>query len=234
MAVLVSSMFLTVRWVDKIHLYVGQTEQELPVEASGAPQGRIDEVQAIRGADHHNLPSVFQPIHQSEQRRHDGTGGTDSTEVRCSADTSLEDWRWRDGPVDLILSAGPHWSQAIDLIKEDDGRALQVGLVDAERETQLSRVMFMFVRILELHLVSTGGGGHLFKEQPQLPLGLSDPLAEAVGSFPHEEGHLPVAMATLVGQRPGNQRLPRSGGAVKEAPSGKTQREFHQNAVALP
>lgn len=151
MAVLVSSMFLTVRWVDKIHLYVGQTEQELPVEASGAPQGRIDEVQAICGADHHNLPSVFQPIHQSEQRRHDGTGGTDSTEVRCSADTSrsLEDWRWRDGPVDLILSAGPHWSQAIDLIKEDDGRALQVGLVDAERETQLSRVMFMFVRILE-------------------------------------------------------------------------------------
>jgi hypothetical protein len=43
---------------------------------------------------------------------------------------------------------------------------------------------------------------HLVEEQAQLPFRLADPLAEAVGSFPHEERQLLVAMATLVGERP--------------------------------
>lgn len=60
---------------------------------------------------------------------------------------------------------------------------------------------------------------YLFEQQPQLPLRLAHPLAEAVGSLPHEERHFPVAVAALVGQRPGDQRLPRPGRTVKQTTS---------------
>ena len=62
---------------------------------------------------------------------------------------------------------------------------------------------------------------HLVKEQAQLAFWFADPLAEAVGSFPHEEGNLPVALATLVGKRPCYQGLSCPRRAVEQTPSGK-------------
>lgn len=61
---------------------------------------------------------------------------------------------------------------------------------------------------------------HLLEQKPQLALRLAHPLAEAVGSLPHEERHLPVAGAALVGQRSGDQRLPRPRRTVKQTTSG--------------
>lgn len=60
---------------------------------------------------------------------------------------------------------------------------------------------------------------HLLEQKPQLALRLAHPLAEAVGSLPHEERHLPVAVAALVGQRSGDQRLPRPRRTVKQTTS---------------
>ena len=74
--------------------------------------------------------------------------------------------------MDLVLSTTSDWSQAINLIEEDDGGSHLIGLV---------------------------------KQQPQLPLRLSDPLAQTVGSLPHEEGHLPVLCAALTGEGSGEQ-----------------------------
>lgn len=65
---------------------------------------------------------------------------------------------------------------------------------------------------------------YLFKQQPQLPLRLAHPLAEDIGTLPHEEGYLPVAMATLVGQRPGSQRLPGPRRSIKQTTSGERHR----------
>lgn len=69
-------------------------------------------------------------------------------------------------------------------------------------------------------------GCYLLKQQPELPFRLAHPLAEAVGSLPHEEGHLPVAAAALVGQRPGHQRLPRPRGAVEKTTSGDRREDL--------
>lgn len=60
---------------------------------------------------------------------------------------------------------------------------------------------------------------HLLEQKPQLALRLAHPLAEAVGSLPHEERHLPVAVAALVGQRSGDERLPRPRRTVKQTTS---------------
>lgn len=66
---------------------------------------------------------------------------------------------------------------------------------------------------------------HLLEQKPQLALRLAHPLAEAVGSLPHEERHLPVAAAALVGQRSGDQRLPRPRRTVKQTTSGDGRAE---------
>lgn len=58
-----------------LHLSVRQPEEELPVEASGPSQRRVDGVQPVCGSDHHDLTSAVQPVHQSEERRHDGAAG---------------------------------------------------------------------------------------------------------------------------------------------------------------
>lgn len=77
-------------------------------------------------------------------------------------------------------------------------------------------------------------GRYLLKQQPELPFRLAHPLAEAVGSLPHEEGHLPVAAAALVGQRPGHQRLPRPRGAVEKTTSGDRQEDLRQKYNVHP
>ena len=51
---------------------------------------------------------------------------------------------------------------------------------------------------------------YLVEKQSKLTLRLADPFTEAISSFTHEEGHLLVADAALVGQRPRHQRFPRS------------------------
>lgn len=77
-------------------------------------------------------------------------------------------------------------------------------------------------------------GRYLLKQQPELPFRLAHPLAEAVGSLPHEEGHLPVAAAALVGQCPGHQRLPRSRRAVEETTSGDRQEDLTEKYNVHP
>jgi len=62
-------------------------------------------------------------------------------------------------------------------------------------------------------------GPHLVEEEAQLAFRFADPLAETVGSFPHEEGNLAVSLAALVGERPRHQRLPGSRGAVEQTAS---------------
>ena len=71
-------------------------------------------------------------------------------------------------------------------------------------------------------------GLYLVKEQPELAFRLSHPLAQAVGPLPHEEGHLPLPLAALVGQRSGHQSLPRTRGTVEQA-APATDREFSLN-----
>ena len=46
---------------------------------------------------------------------------------------------------------------------------------------------------------------HLIEEESELSFGLPHPLAEAVGPLAHEEGHLFLPFAALVGQSPGHQ-----------------------------
>lgn len=65
----------TVRSETRCHLSVRQSEEELPVEASGPSQRRVDGVQPVRRSDHHDLASAVQPVHQSQERRHDGAAG---------------------------------------------------------------------------------------------------------------------------------------------------------------
>lgn len=71
-------------------------------------------------------------------------------------------------------------------------------------------------------MTHSGCSSDLIEEQPELPLRLPHPLAEAVGALPHEERHLLVPLAALVGQGPSHQRLPSAGGPVEQAASGNT------------
>lgn len=56
---------------------------------------------------------------------------------------------------------------------------------------------------------------HLVKQKAQLSLRLSNPLTEAIGTFPHEERHLSFAHTAFVGQRSSYQRFPSARGTVK-------------------
>lgn len=58
-----------------IYLSVRQSEEELSVEAPGPSQRRVDGVEPVCRSDHHNLTSTVQPVHQSQERWHDGAAG---------------------------------------------------------------------------------------------------------------------------------------------------------------
>ena len=49
---------------------------------------------------------------------------------------------------------------------------------------------------------------HLIKEEPQLSLCLTNPLAQTVSTFAHKEGHSLCATTALIGQGTCDQRLP--------------------------
>ena len=91
-------------------LGVGQVEEQLAVEASGASQRGVDGVHAVGGADHDDLPATVQSVHEREQRRDDGA-------------------------VDLVLLGGAHGRQAVDLVEEDHGGLVRARLV--EQQSQL-------------------------------------------------------------------------------------------------
>lgn len=60
---------------------------------------------------------------------------------------------------------------------------------------------------------------YLVKQQSQLPLGLSYPLAQTVCSFPHEESNLLPTFGALISKSPRHQGLPTPRRAVKKNPS---------------
>lgn len=93
-------------------LSVRESKQELPVEAAGPPQRWVNGVQPVSGADHHNLTAGIQAVHQNQQRGHDGA-------------------------VDVVLPAGANWSQAVNLIEEDDGGSHEVRLFKQQAELPL-------------------------------------------------------------------------------------------------
>ena len=66
---------------------VWETEQELPVEAPGPPQGGVDGVQPVGGSDHHHLSTAVQPIHQGQQGGHDGAAVNHTAQGHASART---------------------------------------------------------------------------------------------------------------------------------------------------
>ena len=57
---------------------------------------------------------------------------------------------------------------------------------------------------------------YLIEKDPELPLRLSNPLAETVRSLPHEESHLPLLGRALGGEGAGQQGLARSRRAVEQ------------------
>lgn len=57
---------------------------------------------------------------------------------------------------------------------------------------------------------------YLVKEQSELSLRLSHPLAEAVCPLPHEEGDLLASLGALVGQCSGHQCLSAAWGAIEQ------------------
>lgn len=116
----------TVRYYEtRRHLSVRQSEEELPVEASGPSQRRVDGVQAVCRSDHHDLTPAVQPVHQSQERRHDGAAGRDgsrnSSKRSISACKRMNIWVGLLWPVYLVLPTGSDRSQTVNLIKEDDG-----------------------------------------------------------------------------------------------------------------
>lgn len=65
---------------------------------------------------------------------------------------------------------------------------------------------------------------YLIKKQSQLSLRFSNPLTEAVRSFPHEERNLSFPLTALIGQRSGYQGFPCSWRTIKQtAPKDKRQ-----------
>lgn len=78
----------------------GQGEVKLPVESSGPPQGRINGVESVRGADDYDLGIVVQTVHESEK-------GRDDAHVR------------------KVLTIRSHGGQTVHLVEEyDAGSAL--------------------------------------------------------------------------------------------------------------
>jgi hypothetical protein len=50
---------------------VGDADLDLPVEASGTPQRRVDRVDAVGGADDHDVAAPLQAVHQRQELRDD-------------------------------------------------------------------------------------------------------------------------------------------------------------------
>ena len=85
------------------HLDGGHGKEELAVEAPRTSQGGVDRVDLIGGTDDDDLAAVVKAVHERKERRHDGA-------------------------VDLVLATRPDGGEAVDLVKEDDGRSHEVGL----------------------------------------------------------------------------------------------------------
>ena len=85
------------------HLDRRHGKEELSVEAARPSQCGVDGVDLVGRPDDDDLAAVVQPVHQRQQRGHDGA-------------------------VDLVLATRPHRGEAVDLVEEDDGRTGEVGL----------------------------------------------------------------------------------------------------------
>ena len=71
---------------------------------------------------------------------------------------------------------------------------------------------------------------YLIKKQSQLSLRFSNPLTEAVCSFPHKERHLSFPLTALIGQRSGYQGFPCSWRTIKQT-APKDKRQYDNNEV---
>lgn len=60
---------------------------------------------------------------------------------------------------------------------------------------------------------------YLVEEESELSFRFAHPFAEAVGSFPHKEGHFLLPLTALVGQRSCHQGLPGARRTIKQTAS---------------
>jgi len=89
-----------------------QRKVELAVEAAGAPQGRVDGIDAVGRANDDNLAACVEAVHERQQRRH-------------------------DGGVDLVLLCRADGREAVDLVKEYDRRLAPAGLLEEQPQLAL-------------------------------------------------------------------------------------------------
>ena len=47
------------------------SDLDLPVEPAGPPEGGIDRIDAVRGADHHDLSAFLEPVHHGQELGYD-------------------------------------------------------------------------------------------------------------------------------------------------------------------
>eukprot|EP00968_Pinguiococcus_pyrenoidosus_P022664 scaffold3330_cov398-Pinguiococcus_pyrenoidosus.AAC.3 len=91
---------------------VGHADVELPVEASEAAQRGLDHVRAVGGRDHDHVAAGLDAVHERQELRHDAL---------------------------LHLPAGlvPLGRDRVDLVDEDDGRALLLGILEGLAQPRL-------------------------------------------------------------------------------------------------
>mmetsp|Transcript_37429 Transcript_37429/g.76302 ORF Transcript_37429/g.76302 Transcript_37429/m.76302 type:complete len:501 (-) Transcript_37429:109-1611(-) len=96
----------------KTAILVGHSNVDLAVETSESAEGRVHRVGAVRSSDDHDRGTLLQAVHQREE---------------------LGD----NAPLDLAVGLVPLGGNGVDLIDEDDGRGILLGLLERLSEVRL-------------------------------------------------------------------------------------------------
>mmetsp|Transcript_4031 Transcript_4031/g.11812 ORF Transcript_4031/g.11812 Transcript_4031/m.11812 type:complete len:432 (-) Transcript_4031:97-1392(-) len=91
---------------------VGHTNVDLAVEAAEAPKRSIDRVRPVRRADDHHIGPGLEPVHEREHLRHDAA-------------------------LDFAVGLVALGSDRVDLVDEDDGGSILLGLLEGLAEVGL-------------------------------------------------------------------------------------------------
>lgn len=89
-----------------------QGKVQLPVETSGSPEGRVDGIDAVGGANHNHLAPSVETIHHGQQRGHHAA-------------------------VHVVLARTADRRQTVNFIEEYDGGSEALGLVEQQAQLPL-------------------------------------------------------------------------------------------------
>ena len=158
--------------------FVRRAELQLAVEPARPPQRGIERVRPVRGADDDDVAPVGEAVHEREQRRHHGV------------------LRQLAAPAAARRARG---REAVQLVEEDDGRRLGLGLVEETAEGLLRLA----------HVLREAVGAVPHEERHAAPLGLGPVVVRPV---------LDEVRGARPRELPRYQRLARARRSVEEDP----------------